>query len=198
MMADDRKGRQTRRRLREDEHDLWLGVTRSVKPLRHARKAVVAADAEAVATGGPPSPPHPNDARSVVRPRPTAKPVPTLAPIDRRTKQRLARGTATIDARIDLHGMTQEAAHAALLRFLRNAQAAGARFALVITGKGARREDDGKRGVLKRQVPLWLTGPELRDYVVGFEAAHAGHGGEGALYVRVRRARKADVRRNAD
>jgi len=47
--------------------------------------------------------------------------------------------------------------------------------------------DEG-RGVLRRQVPLWLALPELRRYVIGFEDAHVGHGGEGALYVRVRRA----------
>jgi DNA-nicking Smr family endonuclease len=87
-----------------------------------------------------------------------------------------------------------------LLRFLRRAQADGAKFVLVITGKGARAGDAsgehawgervwGERGVLKRQVPLWLRLPEFRPYVIGFEAAHVGHGGEGALYVRVRRAR---------
>jgi DNA-nicking Smr family endonuclease len=74
-----------------------------------------------------------------------------------------------------------------LLRFLQAAQRDGAKFVLVITGKGARAQDE--RGVLKRQVPLWLKLPEFRAYVVGFEEAHIGHGGEGALYVRLRRAR---------
>jgi DNA-nicking Smr family endonuclease len=61
---------------------------------------------------------------------------------------------------------------------------------LVITGKGGRADEArSERGVLKRQVPLWLRLPEFRPYVVGFEDAHIGHGGEGALYVRVRRAR---------
>ena len=91
---------------------------------------------------------------------------------------------------IDLHGKTQREAHAALVRFLRRAQREGARFVLVITGKGVRGSADGERGVLRRQVPLWLQLPELRAYVVGFEAAHVGHGGEGALYVRIR---KSDV-----
>jgi DNA-nicking Smr family endonuclease len=58
----------------------------------------------------------------------------------------------------------------------------------VITGKGVRGSAaGGERGVLRRQVPQWLQLPELRAYVVGFEAAHVGHGGEGALYVRIRR-----------
>jgi DNA-nicking Smr family endonuclease len=62
---------------------------------------------------------------------------------------------------------------------------------LVITGKGARSDDfTADRGVLRRQVPLWLKSAELRDYVIGFDAAHAAHGGEGALYVRLRRKRE--------
>ena len=116
------------------------------------------------------------------------KSAPALVPLDRRLKQRLARGAETIDARIDLHGRTQSEAHGALLRFLRRAQADGAKVVLVITGKGAGTSDFAhERGVLKRQVPHWLMLPEFRALVLGAEDAHAGHGGEGALYVRVRR-----------
>jgi DNA-nicking Smr family endonuclease len=97
-------------------------------------------------------------------------------------RQRVARGREPIDARFDLHGLTQADAHAALSRFLHAASARGARLVLIITGKGTRSE-----GVLKRQVPLWLALPEFRDLVIGFEEAHAAHGGEGALYVRLRR-----------
>jgi DNA-nicking Smr family endonuclease len=107
----------------------------------------------------------------------------------------VARGRESIDARIDLHGMTQSRAHAALLRFLRQAQADDVRIALVVTGKGAARADGHhgvERGVLKRQVPLWLALPEFRSLVVGFEDAHIGHGGQGALYVRLRRAQRTD------
>jgi DNA-nicking Smr family endonuclease len=105
-------------------------------------------------------------------------------------RQRLARGTHELDARLDLHGMTQAHAHGALLHFLRSAQAGDARIVLVITGKGARGADAGaERGVLRRQVPLWLRLPEFRAYVVGFETATATHGGDGALYVRLRRKR---------
>jgi DNA-nicking Smr family endonuclease len=99
-------------------------------------------------------------------------------------RQRVARGREPIDARMDLHGLTQAEAHAALARFLRSASARGARLVLVITGKGER---DGKRGVLRRQVPHWLALPEFREWVIGFEDAHMAHGGEGALYVRLRR-----------
>jgi DNA-nicking Smr family endonuclease len=109
-----------------------------------------------------------------------------LAPLGRRMKQRVARGKEAIDGRLDLHGLTQSEAHAALLRFLRAASARGARLVLVITGKGAR-EGGSERGVLKRQVPHWLGLPEFRTLVIGFDNAHITHGGEGALYVRVRR-----------
>jgi DNA-nicking Smr family endonuclease len=98
-------------------------------------------------------------------------------------RQRVARGREPIDARFDLHGLTQEEAHVALSRFLHSASARGARLVLIITGKGGRRGE----GVLKRQVPLWLALPEFRDLVIGFEEAHVAHGGEGALYVRLRR-----------
>ena len=75
-----------------------------------------------------------------------------------------------------------------LLRFLHRAQTNGAKTVLVITGKGGR--SDSGRGVLKRQVPMWLALPEFRALVVGFADAAIGHGGEGALYVRVRRVRE--------
>ncbi len=103
-------------------------------------------------------------------------------------KKRVARGKDEIDGRLDLHGLTQSEAHAALLRFLRTASSRGARLVLVITGKGARAAE-GERGVLKRQVPHWLGLPEFRALVIGFEDAHIAHGGEGALYVRIRRTR---------
>ncbi len=111
---------------------------------------------------------------------------PALAPISRRDKAKLSRGHQEIHSRIDLHGMTQARAHRALLSFLHRAHADGATFVLVITGKGRL---GAEQGVLRRQVPLWLALPEFRSIVVGYEQAHIGHGGEGALYVRVRRAR---------
>ena len=112
--------------------------------------------------------------------------------MDRRLKQRVARGSEPIDARLDLHGYTQAQAHMALTAFLQRAQRDGARVVLIVTGKGGARGDPltpSERGVLKRQVPIWLALPEFRSIVLGFEAAHVGHGGEGALYVRLRRRR---------
>jgi DNA-nicking Smr family endonuclease len=113
---------------------------------------------------------------------------PPLAPLGRRERSQLSRGRKDIDARLDLHGMTQTRAHHALFSFLRRAHSGGLTFVLVITGKG-RMGAETERGVLRRQVPQWLSLPEFRPLVVGFEEAHTGHGGEGALYVRIRRSR---------
>jgi DNA-nicking Smr family endonuclease len=178
-----------RRQLSDEERALWTGFARSIVPLRRAQQppepstTVVAEPASATP-------------RPAARQEPPQKKSPPLAPLGRRLKQRVARGREPIDARLDLHGKTQREAHAALLRFLRRAQADGAKIALVVTGKGSGRGSDreqrdaaAERGVLRRQVPMWLSLPEFRPFVVGFEDAHAGHGGQGALYVRLRRER---------
>jgi DNA-nicking Smr family endonuclease len=170
-----------RRSVSEDERALWADVTRSIAPLRGRKRLLAAPPIERAA-------PAPHTKRVVVPPvaAPSVKAAPPLAPLGRRLKQRVARGRDAIDARIDLHGMTQAQAHTALMRFLHRSQTDGARIALIVTGKGARA---GEGGVLKRQVPMWLRLPEFRSFVVGFEGAHIGHGGEGALYVRLRRPR---------
>jgi DNA-nicking Smr family endonuclease len=179
-----------RRQVTDEEQALWRTVTRSVSPLRRHRKEAKPVPDQAEPAAKPakrPPPQHP------VTPQKTAfksapKPQePGLAPLDRRSKQKLARGTQAIDGRLDLHGYRQSEAHAALLRFLHRQQTQGAKTVLVITGKGG--SPDGERGVLKRQVPIWLALPEFRGLVVGFGDAAIGHGGDGALYVRVRRAR---------
>jgi len=182
-----------RRHLSDEEEALWTGFTRSITPLRPVKSAKPSAKpgAKSSATPSAAGAPSPSPARPrAVAPREAPPAAPPLAPLGRRLKQRVARGREPIDARIDLHGMTQHEAHAALLRFLHRAQANGAKTALVVTGKGksaAHRDAAHERGVLKRQVPLWLALPEFRPLIVGFDDAHVGHGGEGALYVRLRR-----------
>jgi DNA-nicking Smr family endonuclease len=190
VSADDGKPR--RRRLTDEEHRLWGRFTRSVAPLR--QRPAPADPVQPAAMRSKANPVLVPRAGAVVRgSAPAPKQAAQLEPLDRRLKRRLARGGQSIDARIDLHGRTQGEAHAALLRFLRKAQRDAAKVVLVITGKGAPARDSwSERGVLKRQVPQWLKLPELRAYVLGFEDAHVGHGGEGALYVRIR---KADDRR---
>lgn len=187
-----------RRSLSDEEEALWLGVARSVRPMRlgatkkkTAAKAVSAADDLKPAQQRAPKPPRPD--------MPSAKKSPPLAPLDKRQKQRVARGRQAIDRKIDLHGMTQSQAHNALMHFVRQAQGTGARLVLVVTGKGSGKGSgresetsygaERERGVLRRQVPLWLALPEFRPFVVGFDEAHVAHGGEGALYVRLRRIR---------
>lgn len=175
-----------RRALSYDERVLWTMVTKSIDPMHEALPQVdetppaepaKPARIKPVSMAPPPSPPPST-------PRP-----PPLTPLSRRARQRVARGRDAIDARFDLHGLTQAEAHAALARFLRSASDRGARLVLIITGKG--RAGDSDRGVLRRQVPHWLALPDLRDLVIGFEEAHGAHGGEGALYVRLRRRRTA-------
>jgi DNA-nicking Smr family endonuclease len=177
------------RRLRDDERELWTGITRSIAPLRPQKEPQKESKPESAAAVS-----VPRKAATKAKPATVAtlpvKPAlpPALAPLSRRMKQRLARGTEKIDGRLDLHGRTQAQAHAALLGFLHSAQARDAKNVLVITGKGLR-GGEGEHGVLRRQVPLWLKLPEFRSLVVGFEDAHIGHGGEGALYVRLRKAK---------
>ncbi len=180
-----------RRTLSEDEEALWTGLARSITPLPGRRRTARPTDKtappmkEAVAVAPRPSP------HDEPRPEKKPPPAPPLAPLGRRFKQRVARGREAIDGRLDLHGFTQAEAHAALLRFLQRAQAAGGRVVLVVTGKGTGKGGAPREpGVLKRQVPLWLSLPQFRPLVVGFEDAHIGHGGEGALYVRLRRLRE--------
>lgn len=185
-----------RRVLTDEEQTLWESVAKQAKPLRKKQRVVkveiaVAAESPVLVPDKPakrlPTAPamQPSKSASVNRP----PPAPPLAPLGRRERSQLSRGKTEIDARLDLHGMTQTRAHRALLLFLQRASGDGLRFVLVVTGKGRTVGPDSERGILRRQVPEWLGLPEFRTLVIGFEEAHIGHGGAGALYVRVRRAR---------
>lgn len=190
-----RRGR--RRILNAEERALWDHVVRSVKPLKPAGAPEPVPDPPVAAEPAPAPPPEPaavpkrqKAAKAAAQPAP-----PPLATLEPKTRRRLTRG-AEVDARLDLHGLTQAAAHHRLRGFLLEAQASGHSLVLVITGKGdpdrlgthAPAFGEG-RGVLKRAVPLWLAEPDLRMVVVGFEPAGRRHGGEGALYVRIRKRR---------
>jgi DNA-nicking Smr family endonuclease len=178
-----------KRGLSEEDRALWESVAKQVKPLRKRRASkpsLVTADVDGKAVPKPATSPKPAVPTRIILPsRPEP---PPLAPIGRRERSHLSRGRKEIDARLDLHGMTQTRAHRALFGFLQRAHHDGMTFVLIITGKG-KVGAESERGVLRRQVPHWLGLPEFRTLVVGFEEAHIGHGGEGALYVRVRRAR---------
>jgi len=117
--------------------------------------------------------------------------------LDKRTARSLRRGERDPDARLDLHGMTAERAHAALNRFILESRARGHRCVLVITGKGRRYTPPSEsgfsmersEGVLRRDVPRWLNQPPLAGATVGLYQAHRKHGGDGALYVYLRKAK---------
>jgi DNA-nicking Smr family endonuclease len=179
-----------KRALSREEVELWENVTKLAKPLRRRPRAdkisVEAAEPKPVEVKPAPTLKSSVPSRKIPV-APTAP--PPLAPLGRRERSQLSRGRKDIDARLDLHGMTQTKAHRALLNFLHHAYANGMTFVLVITGKGRTVGPESERGILRRQVPHWLSLPEFRSFVVGFEEAHIGHGGGGALYVRVRRAR---------
>jgi DNA-nicking Smr family endonuclease len=183
---------QRRRSLSEEERALWESIARQVKPLRKKpRPAKPGAGAQLQESKiSAKSIPVQRPAASVNAPKPSKPAAPPLAPIGRRERSRLSRGRNEIDARLDLHGMTQVRAHHALFAFLQHAHRDGLTFVLIITGKGKAGGAESERGILRRQVPHWLSLPEFRSLVVGFEEAHIGHGGEGALYVRIRRTRR--------
>jgi DNA-nicking Smr family endonuclease len=174
--------------ISEEDRQLWDQVRRTATPLRPEPPPEPVPDAAPPAPA-PPKPPR--TAKATPAPPLVAKPKPAAPPpvggFDRKTMTRLSRGSVAIDARIDLHGMTQDAAHRRLLRFLEAARGEGAKIVLVITGKGAPDAVDGGRGVLRRAVPEWLRSPPFRLLVSGYENAGRRHGGEGALYVRLRR-----------
>jgi DNA-nicking Smr family endonuclease len=178
-----------KRSLSEEERSLWESVARQIKPLRKKPRAAKPEIVEAPAVPKPGVTPKLLASGKMLRgPKPEAQAAPSLAPLGRRERSQLSRGKKQIDARLDLHGMTQTRAHHELSGFLRRAHHDGLTFVLIITGKG-KIGAESERGVLRRQVPHWLSLPEFRSLVVGFEEAHIGHGGEGALYVRIRRSK---------
>jgi len=156
---------------KEDGADLWREVTLSVRRLAHT---------------SPPTrlhAPRPPAAARVVAPAHPAPPAREHAPpANRSPEKRIRRGRVDVGGRLDLHGMTQSEAQAALRRFLTHHRAEGARCVLVVTGKGGRAGMG--EGVLRQRLPEWLAG--MRDLAGGYAEAHAKHGGSGAFYVFLR------------
>jgi len=193
--------------LRPEDAALWAKVAQSVERLpdkpapEEFRQMVEEALRGARAT--PPRPAARKPALKPAAPRPAAMPPARTAggagTLDRRTRQRMARGRVTIEARIDLHGMGAEEARTRLRAFLGECRARGLRTVLVITGKGAspftRHTLHGhehwhapeRAGRLRRLVPQWLHEHGLAHHVAGFAPAHPKHGGGGAFYIRLRR-----------
>lgn len=201
--------RKRTRGLSAEDRKIWDEVRRSVTPLSPQRKKTVTETPNPkpkISAGPSPaltSSPEPPVPKPVIRPKaaPTVKldRAPSLteqldaAPrrMDRKAFLRLKRGKTPPEATIDLHGMTLAQAHPALTRFLLDARTRGFRTVLVITGKGRASRDEGpipeRRGVLKHQVPQWLSSAPLAAIVQQVTEAHLRHGGSGAYYVRLRR-----------
>jgi len=171
------------RRPTEVEADLWRRITDDVKPLDRAGAPAPVKSSDAAVPKAParrPGTPEPREA-------PAAKPElrhGDTAGIDRRTAENLKRGKMSIEARLDLHGMTQVEAHRALTAFVAGQHESGRRCVLVVTGKG--REGGG---VLRAMVPQWLNAAELRPRLLAFNYAQPRDGGDGALYILLRRRR---------
>lgn len=166
-----------KRPIRPEELQLWSMVAATVHPM--PGRKIPKAEATPASTIDPNAP-----AARIPPPKPQA-PHPKRGPaegIEPRRKHRIARERDPIGAHIDLHGLGQDQARAALERFVLRSWDEGMRAILVITGKGLRGD-----GVLRRMTPEWLADPRLRHAVAGISEAHHRHGGAGAIYIALKR-----------
>ena len=190
------------RRLNDDDLELWRKVTERTEKLN--LKALFTPVVDALT----PSQPALKKTKAVMLGKPTGKPyrakhdlMPELpdqirsasVQMDRKAFEKLKRGKLKPEGRIDLHGMTLDRAHPALCRFILSAHRGGKRLVLVITGKGKQRDEGGpipvRHGVLRHQVPQWLSMAPLSSVVLQISQSHISHGGGGAYYVYLRRHR---------
>ena len=192
----------TRRRLSPDEVALWRKVTETAERMhpegkpheapvpRPKPKKRPVAELRSFEMGAAPAKPMPHN----LSPSPTERLARTPLKMDRKTHAKLKRGKIAPEGKLDLHGMTMDQAHPRLVSFLLRAHADGKRLVLVITGKGKHRDEGGpipvRHGVLRHQVPHWLSVPPLAQVVLQVAEAHVSHGGGGAYYVYLRRLRE--------
>lgn len=194
------------RALTPHERALWGYIAKSVKPVKRDAIKAEMSMAELMNAPNEMNKPQQIEIKSadIISPekvfQKTIRPqMPPLAPIERNLRRKLNKGKASIDAKLDLHGMHQDEAHNTLISFVTRAAQHERHLVLIVTGKGSgkgaskggRKSDYTNKlsetGVLRRMVPLWLSDPSLRNFVIGFEEAAIGHGGSGALYVRLRK-----------
>jgi len=159
---------------------LWQRAIRDVAPLQR-REASIPTKPTA---SSDPSPTR--DEQQHASPSYPSSALDRFDGIDRANAERLKRGLHKIEARLDLHGLTQTEAHQELAAFIGRSRAAGCRCVLIITGRGLGPQGPG---VLKRAVPRWLQEPELRQHVLAMALAQPRHGGSGATYLLLRRLR---------
>ena len=194
----------TRRRLRPEEVELWKQIAATTERLhpekQRAEDPVVRPKPKPHKAAKPRLPEfaigqaaRPLTATVDLKPALSDRLRNTPVNMDSKAFMRMKRGKLVPEGRIDLHGMTVDRAHPALTSFILRAQAKGSRLVLVITGKGRDRDEGGPipvpRGVLKHQVPQWLSSPPLAQAVLQITEAHVSHGGAGAYYVYLRRHR---------
>lgn len=194
--------RKRKRELAPEERLLWDVVTSRVTPLRRAGAATSPAMSALPAPQATTEPLTTFAVAAAVHPKISKNdvPAPTMQMLARKERRAIVRGRATIEGKLDLHGMRQAEAHGALKRFLMSSAAAGRRTVLIVTGKGGADHSEAHlwtgerqaRGVLRRLTPMLLDSPDMRDIVLGYEPADPRHGGVGALYVRLRKKSQAD------
>jgi DNA-nicking Smr family endonuclease len=188
----------SRRKISPEEAELWRHVAKSVRPMRRRKPKPEAEAPLGNPVAAPPQPPGKLKKAKSAPPPPAAAPAPPPNQphhlthglshgIDRRQAERFRKGKLAIEGKIDLHGRTQQVAHDDLLAFLRRARDHGKRCVLVVTGKGM---TTSKTGILRQAVPRWLNEPTFRPLVLAFDYAEPQHGGEGALYVLLKRVRE--------
>jgi DNA-nicking Smr family endonuclease len=195
----------TTRKPSADEAALFREAMQGTKPIARKKRVTTSAVASASAAastvtpakagahasanrdGGPMGPRFRGDDKGEGRPpkTPASLEAGRIADLDKRTAERFKRGEMAIDAKIDLHGLTQAEAHDRLQGLLGKAASGGKRCVLIVTGKGA-----GGWGVLRDSVPRWLNEPELRRHLLAFAQAQPRHGGAGALYALLKRKRE--------
>ena len=179
------------RTLRPEERALWDKVVASVAPL-HRLEARAAAEVSPAETVSPAAPAKP----AVAKPRPrlsqpavpaAARPVPGMT-LDSTWDRRLGRGLVAPDFTVDLHGHNLATAYAMLDGRLEQAIASGARLMLLITGKPPKGERwPVARGAIRAAVGDWLHASRHAGAIAAVRNAHPRHGGEGALYIVLRR-----------
>lgn len=185
----------SKRKVSPEERELWRHVAKSVRPIKRQERKPEPVE---TVTAPPPPPAKLKKAKAAPLPPLAAKPAPPSNQphhlthglshgIDRRQAERFRKGKLAIEGKIDLHGRTQQVAHDDLLAFLRRARDHGKRCVLVVTGKGM---TTTKTGILRQAVPRWLNEPTFRHLVLAFDYALPQHGGEGALYVLLKRVRE--------
>ena len=194
----------SRRRVKPDELDLWNQVASTTERLAPLRRSLIVdaplQEAPKKREAKPIAPfslgALPTSTREMRDVLPALSERLRSAPVkmDAKSYKTMQRGKLKPEGRIDLHGMTVAQAHPALISFIMTAQANGKRLVLVITGKGGKREELGaiapqRMGALKRQVPIWLTMAPVSSAVLQVTESHIKHGGVGAYYVYLRRAR---------